>query len=120
MAELEIVKAEFYRAVSKISKPIADSTHTISKIAFYVMEITLRNGVKGQGYLLSFHYSPNAIEGALKDICNFLRENEYETYETVRMKQDWDKGAEYFGNTGLNNCAVAAANKMCIRDRSYH
>ena len=110
MAELEIVKAEFYRAVSKISKPIADSTHTISKIAFYVMEITLRNGVKGQGYLLSFHYSPNAIEGALKDICNFLRENEYETYETVRMKQDWDKEAEYFGNTGLNNCAVAAAN----------
>lgn len=110
MAELGIVKAEFYRAVSKISKPIADSTHTISKIAFYVMEITLRNGVKGQGYLLSFHYSPNAIEGALKDICNFLRENEYETYETVRMKQDWDKEAEYFGNTGLNNCAVAAAN----------
>lgn len=26
------------------------------------------------------------------------------------MKQDWDKEAEYFGNTGLNNCAVAAAN----------
>ena len=103
MAELGIVKAEFYRAVSKISKPIADSTHTISKIAFYVMEITLRNGVKGQGYLLSFHYSPNAIEGALKDICNFLRENEYETYETVRMKQDWDKEAEYLVNTGLNN-----------------
>ena len=71
MTELGIVKAEFYRAVSKISKPIADSTHTISKIAFYVMEIALRNGVKGQGYLLSFHYSPNAIEGALKDICNF-------------------------------------------------
>ena len=42
MAELGIVKAEFYRAVSKISKPIADSTHTISKIAFYVMEITLK------------------------------------------------------------------------------
>ena len=55
MAELGIVKAEFYRAVSKISKPIADSTHTISKIAFYVMEITLKNGKKGQGYLLSFH-----------------------------------------------------------------
>ena len=110
MAELGIVKAEFYRAVSKISKPIADSTHTISKIAFYVMEITLENGIKGQGYLLSFHYSPNAIEGALKDICNFLQANEYETYETVRMRQDWDKEAEYFGNTGLNNCAVAAAN----------
>ena len=30
----KIRKASFYRAVSKISKPIADSTHTISKIAF--------------------------------------------------------------------------------------
>ena len=117
MAELEIVKAEFYRAVSKISKPIADSTHTISKIAFYVMEITLRNGVKGQGYLLSFHYSPNAIEGALKDICNFLRENEYETYETVRMKQDWDKEAEYFGNTGIEqlcSCCCQRCNVGCM------
>ena len=31
-------------------------------------------------------------------------------YETVRVKADWDKEAEYFGNTGLNTCAVAALN----------
>ena len=30
----KIKDVRFYRAVSKISKPIADSTHTISKIAF--------------------------------------------------------------------------------------
>ena len=67
----------FYRAVSKISKPIADSTHTISKIAFYVVEVTTEEGIKGQGYLLSFHYSPNAIEGALRDMCEFVKANSY-------------------------------------------
>ena len=43
----------YYRAVSSISKPIADSTHTISKIAFYIVELTTREGIRGQGYLLS-------------------------------------------------------------------
>lgn len=106
----KIKNAKFYRAISKISKPIADSTHTISKIAFYVVEIELESGIRGQGYLLSFHYSPNAIEGALRDVCDFIKGNKYFTYETVRVKQDWDMEVEYFGNTGLNNCAVAAVN----------
>lgn len=106
----KIRKARFYRAVSKISKPIADSTHTISKIAFYVAEVETADGVKGQGYLLSFHYSPNAIEGALKDCRSFLLDREYEVYETVRARREWDMEAEYFGNTGLNNCAFAAFN----------
>ena len=105
-----IKDVRFFRAVSKISKPIADSTHTISKIAFYVVEVTTESGVKGQGYLLSFHYSPNAIEGALKDMCEFVRSNCYQVYETVKVKKDWDREAEYFGNTGLNTCAVAALN----------
>lgn len=106
----EVKDVRFYRAVSKISKPIADSTHTISKIAFYVVEVTTEEGVKGQGYLLSFHYSPNAIEGALKDMCEFVKSRSYKVYETVKIKQDWDMEAEYFGNTGLNTCAVAALN----------
>lgn len=110
MNRTKIIGADFYRAVSKISRPIADSTHTISKIAFYVMELTLENGQKGQGYLLSFHYSPNAVEGALRDMCDFLQNHSYEACETVRMRQDWDREAEYFGNTGINNCALAAAN----------
>jgi len=106
----KIKKAKFYRAISKNSKPIADSTHTISKIAFYVVEIELDSGIIGQGYLLSFHYSPNAIEGALRDVCNFINGNSFFTYETVRVKQEWDMEVEYFGNTGLNNCAIAAVN----------
>lgn len=45
----KIKKARFYRAVSRITKPIADSTHTISKIAFYVTEVETADGVRGQG-----------------------------------------------------------------------
>jgi L-alanine-DL-glutamate epimerase-like enolase superfamily enzyme len=105
-----IKNVRFYRAVSQISKPIADSTHTISKIAFYVVELETEDGVKGQGYLLSFHYSPNAIEGALRDCCNFMRAHRYHVYETVRAKKEWDMEAEYFGHTGVNTCAIAAVN----------
>lgn len=101
---------KYYRAVSSISKPIADSTHTISKIAFYVVEIVTEEGIRGQGYLLSFHYSPGAIEGALRDICNFVKAGDYAVYDTVRLKKDWDMEAEYFGNTGINRCAGAAVN----------
>ena len=100
----------YYRAVSSISKPIADSTHTISKIAFYIVELTTREGIRGQGYLLSFHYSPGAVEGALKDVCNFIKSRQYAVYDTVKMKKDWDMEAEYFGNTGINTCAIAAVN----------
>ena len=70
--ETYIKDIRIYQAVSKLSHPIADSTHDISKIAFYVLEVETKGGVIGQGYLLSFHYSPNAIEGALKDMKNFV------------------------------------------------
>ncbi len=96
--------------MSTLSKPIADSTHTISKIAFYVVEVETEGGVKGQGYLLSFHYSPNAIKGALKDCGEFILGKGYEVWETIRAKKEWDMEAEYFGNTGLNTCAIAAFN----------
>lgn len=105
-----IKNARFYRAVSKISKPIADSTHTISKIAFYVAEVETMDGKIGQGYLLSFHYSPNAIEGVLRDCCNFILEKGYDVFQTVLAKKEWDMEAEYFGNTGLNTCAIAVFN----------
>ena len=58
----EIRDLHLFRAVSKMSRPIADATHKISDIAFYIVEITTKENVKGQGYLLSFHYSPGAIE----------------------------------------------------------
>lgn len=105
-----IKDVQIYSAVSRMSRPIADSTHEISDIKFYVIEITTEKGVKGQGYLLSFHYSPCAIEGALKDIRRFLLENPFEIHETVRMKQSYETECEYFGNPGLLRWAQATAN----------
>ena len=48
----KIKDIHFYRAVSDISRPIADSTHTISQIGFYIVELMTAEGVRGQGYVL--------------------------------------------------------------------
>ena len=37
----KIKDIHFYRAVSDISRPIADSTHTISQIGFYIVELIM-------------------------------------------------------------------------------
>ena len=71
-----------FRAISELSQPIADATHEISEIAFYVLEVETKAGVTGQGYLLSFHYSQGAIEGALMDLKSFLLSREYEVCQT--------------------------------------
>lgn len=81
--EYKIKDIRIYKAISKITKPIADATHNISEISFYIIEIELKSGIIGQGYLLSFHYSPNAILGALKDIKNFAIG--YNVYETLKI-----------------------------------
>ena len=39
MEAMRIRDIRIYSTVSDISKPIADSTHQISKIAFYVLEV---------------------------------------------------------------------------------
>ena len=105
-----IKDVNLYRATSTISKPIADSTHTISKIAFYVLEVITESGVKGQGYLLSFHYSPHAIEGALKDLNNFIKANPLHVNETIKFNELWKNETEYFGNQGINANAGAVLN----------
>ena len=46
--ETYIKDIRIYQAVSKLSHPIADSTHDISKIAFYVLEVETKGGVIGQ------------------------------------------------------------------------
>jgi L-alanine-DL-glutamate epimerase-like enolase superfamily enzyme len=105
---MKISDIKIYRAVSNLSKNISDSTHDIDEIAFYILEIVLNNGIIGQGYLLSFNYSQNAIEGSLKDLSEFAKG--YNVYETVKLKKDWDIEAEYFGNTGIQNCSIASLN----------
>ncbi|MCI8834933.1 MAG: mandelate racemase/muconate lactonizing enzyme family protein [Ruminococcus sp.] len=99
-----------YHAVSQLSRPIADATHDIDAIAFYIVEVECSNGMIGQGYLLAFEYSPNAIEGALKDIRRFVKDRKYHAYETRQLMQDYSKETEYFGNVGLNQWPLAAVN----------
>lgn len=106
----EITDVKIYRATSKMSRPIADSTHEISEIAFLVAEVVANTGVSGQGYLLSFHYSPEAIAGALKDIRRFMLDSGFALHETVRLKTAYEVEAEYFGNVGLQRWAHAAVN----------
>lgn len=103
-----IKKINLYRAVSPLSKPIADATHRIPEIAFLITEIELESGITGQGYLLAFHYSPNAIVGAMKDARELAVG--YQVYETGRLAKDFEKEAEYFGNNGLNKWAIASLN----------
>lgn len=108
--DTQIKNISIYQAVSQISQPIADATHDISKIAFYVLEIETKGGVIGQGYLLSFHYSPGAIEGALKDLKRFIMERDYHIYETAQIQKDYETESEYFGIVGLQRWALATLN----------
>lgn len=99
-----------YSAVSDRTMSIADATHTISDIRFYIVEVITEQGISGQGYLLSFHYSPAAIEGALRDMRDFVRANPFHVYETLRLKEHYEQECEYFGNVGLLRWAQAAVN----------
>lgn len=105
-----IKNLELFRAVSTVTQPIADSTHSISEIAFNIVEVRLENGIRGQGYLLSFHYSPEGIKGALLDVRRFIEAGAYGAHETVRLKNDYDRESEYFGRNGLQKWALAAVN----------
>jgi L-alanine-DL-glutamate epimerase-like enolase superfamily enzyme len=110
MKNEQIKDIRIYRAVSKLTKPIADATHDISEIAFYVLEVESGEGVIGQGYLLSFHYSPNAIEGALKDLKKYIAEREYSIFQTQDIQKDYETESEYFGIVGLQRWALATLN----------
>lgn len=116
MKEVELMKDNFikdikiFKAVSQISTSIADATHDISEIAFYVVNVETKGGIIGQGYLLSFHYSPNAILGALKDLRAFILQKEYEVCQTLELQKDYENESEYFGITGLQRWALATVN----------
>lgn len=110
MDPTRIKDLRIYQATSEISQHIADSTHDISKISFYVLEVEAEGGTKGQGYLLSFHYSPRAIEGALKDLRKFVLEHTYHINETLKLQKEYEAESEYFGIVGLQRWALATLN----------
>tara|TARA_B110000037_G_scaffold223149_1_gene302847 strand:+ start:8572 stop:8937 length:366 start_codon:yes stop_codon:yes gene_type:complete len=103
----QIKDITFYEAESPLSANIADATHSIPAIKFIIVEIALQNGTKGEGYLLSFHYSSNAIKGALTDIKSFVLTRGYDVSETKKLYRDWEIESEYFGNDGLLKWAIA-------------
>lgn len=105
---LHIADIRFFKATSPGSHRIADATHDISDITFFITEIELENGIVGQGYFLSFHYFPHAITGALKDIVDFVKQ--YKVHETVRLTIDFNNESEYFGQSGLLKWVVSSVN----------
>lgn len=103
-----IRKIDFFRAKSTRSIPIQDATHSISEIAFLVTRITLENGVTGEAYLLSFHYSPRAIQGALEDIRALALGAD--VAKTGEFLQRYRQEAEYFGIPGIQQWACGLIN----------
>lgn len=103
-----ITGIEYFRAKSTRSIPIADATHTISEISFIVTRVTLASGVTGESYLLSFHYSPYAIAGALRDIRPLVLGADA-TCPSAFLRA-FHNEAEYFGHNGIHRWACGAIN----------
>ena len=101
-------RIRFFKAISPLSRPIADSTHAISEISFLVTQLETGDGIIGESFLLSFHYSPNAIAGALRDIRELALG--WEISDTGRLALEFDRQSEYFGQAGVNRWALAALN----------
>ena len=107
-SSLKIQTYKLYKAKAKLKKPIADATHTLSEISFLVLRLQLENGVIGESYLLSFQYSPQAIQGALRDLLPVVKG--YYVNETGKVYEKINGLSEYFGNEGINRWAQAAIN----------
>jgi L-alanine-DL-glutamate epimerase-like enolase superfamily enzyme len=105
---LTIKRISYFKVASNLTRPIADSTHQIPEIAFLVARIELESGTTGDGYLLAFHYSPEAILGALKDIAPMALGREVSA--TGELLAHHEKESEYFGNVGLHRWAAGVVN----------
>ncbi len=106
--QTEIADVKFFRAKSPRSIPIADSTHQISEIGFVITRIRLANGVTGESYLLSFHYSPHAIAGALHDIRALALGSDASC--PGAFVERYNREAEYFGQAGIHRWACGSIN----------
>jgi len=103
-----IAAVSFFKAVSPLSRPLADSTHELAEIAFLVTRIRLDSGVTGESYLLAFHYSPHAILGALKDAAPLAIGCEVSQTGTFLRRHEVE--SEYFGNAGIHRWAAGSIN----------
>jgi L-alanine-DL-glutamate epimerase-like enolase superfamily enzyme len=108
MSATQIKRIEFFKAGSPLSRPIADATHQIPEIAFIITRLTLNSGIRGETYLLAFHYSPQAILGALGDIRELAVGHEVSA--TGQFISKAEQESEYFGSLGLNRWALGSIN----------
>ncbi len=106
MGGMKIVDVQFFRAVSPISRPIADATHAIPEIAFLITRIRAESGHVGESYLLCFHYSPQAIVGALKDAGEMALG--WDCTRTEEFRTHFESESEYFGNPGINRWGLGS------------
>ncbi|MBE7540373.1 MAG: mandelate racemase/muconate lactonizing enzyme family protein [Opitutaceae bacterium] len=104
----KIKKLHFFRAVSPLSRPLADSTHQLKEIGFIILKLETDTGVTGESYLLSFNYSPFAIAGALEDI-RAMAEG-WEISATGEFIRHFERESEYFGLSGIHRWALGLVN----------
>src|SRR5690349_6203907 len=107
-SSINIKDYSLFRTKAQLKKPIADATHTLYEISFLVLRIRLENGIIGEAYLLSFQYSPNAIQGAFRDLLPTIKG--FAVNEMGRVSEKLNGLSEYFGNQGINRWAEAAVN----------
>ena len=108
MNKLIITALDFFEAESPLRRPIADATHEIPAIRFIVARLTLADGTIGEGYLLAFHFSPQAIRGALADVRALALGHAVDA--TRQFDRTCDQAFEYFGDTGLQRWARGIVN----------
>ncbi len=108
MKTLAIKAVDFFRATTALARPLNDSTHELREIAFVVTRLQLHSGIIGESYLLAFHYSPQAIAGALRDIRALAVG--FEVNQTGCFIRQYEKESEYFGHPGVHRWALGAIN----------
>jgi L-alanine-DL-glutamate epimerase-like enolase superfamily enzyme len=94
----------FYEATASLDRPLSDSRQTIQALRFLIAEIELYNGQIGQGYLVAFHYSANAILGAFKDIEPMAVGLDTAAPSLLMRRASLEHA--YFGAEGLQRWAV--------------
>ncbi len=105
----KIKAIQFFKAVSPLSRALADSTHQLREISFVVARLETDTGVTGEGYLLAFHYSPRAIAGALRDLRPLALG--FEVSETGRFIREAEKEQEVLRAGGRSSLGAGGAER---------
>ena len=101
-----IRSVQFFTAATPLARPIADSTHEITSIAFVITRLELASGVVGESYLLAFHYSRRAIAADLRRRSGLSLAMGEREFDTLALRELIRCGGMTSGNP--TSCAWAA------------